>query len=815
MKSWTPFVGASLLLLAFSVEGEENGSNSDILHEIVHRTKRDANIDISLSKISHEETCNIITPNGETVLAENVNIPGVTVRNSSYFVSCRITIGPINESLLGNWSLCGEYKDKNEPHKRCQPVSISWYNPNNSSQTWNLWPEPKSDYVVSYDGNLSPVLTGSGTVSTCHAVTPNGEELVITADTDYPGLTRVGTNEACNFNIGPINKYYIGDWKLFGLFNSPLMGLIEVSRPMHLFLYDEENPYSQAYNVTNEDQVTYIINLGSTIIEEINGRGNLATDDCQIISSFGQKYSISDSKELDPVVFKDVGSNIACRVAIGPITEEMLGKWNFSGKFSNSDTFTERRRVIEIVKEDPANPIIDENRIVDILDTQFFNTSIGASHTILIKDGNTKESCHLRTPAGLQYTIMEGFNIPGIEVIEDDPDVTCGITVNVKSEDLIGEWILIARVSNYFERIERRLPFIVYVEEIVRAIPQEVTITEGNTLYLRLEKPTELKDSCVLYGPNHNLTDFETDRYYNDKCGFIIKDIEKSDDGMWEIRYGMGIKYRAFIDVIVIASWNKTIDNLEFIKDRPIKAIIGPKNAIYCKLEDPSGRIVYDNFGKCTIELEKVTKQHNGRWIMTVGFPGKIIAEEYFFNVKITEAERKAIVTTSIEEQKPEVILTCSVPTEYEVKTCKFRKPSGRVLLAVEGVGESGYTFHGVGTSMESAIRIHECGLRISNLQSDDLGIWRCAVQTANDTYYGFLTVLYSWALQDSEVTAPIIIEPNLITTHRSVDVLQGDTVTMSCSIQSAIEYCYFRAQNGTIFNLSPGMSLNISMIVR
>lgn len=58
---------------------------------------------------------------------------------------------------------------------------------------------------------------------------------------------------------------------------------------------------------------------------------------------------------------------------------------------------------------------------------------------------------------------MDGFNLPGVEVIEGS-NIECGINVTVSSEDMVGEWTLISRVLSLSEPIERRQPFTIYVE---------------------------------------------------------------------------------------------------------------------------------------------------------------------------------------------------------------------------------------------------------------------------------------------------------------------------------------------------------------
>ncbi|XP_059051890.1 uncharacterized protein LOC131846571 [Achroia grisella] len=581
-----------------------------------------------------------------------------------------------------------------------------------------------------------------------------------------------------------------------------------------MYLYDTlKSSFGKVqHGVVNSDSITVknIIRDVGGVLETAVSTDGYENIGCYLDTPQGTIEFWPNNNSTERYVLRDGVKAVSnCSVDVMKLTKNDTGRWKLYFTVEGEE---KKSQIYQLtVNDDPENPIIDENRGVDILDTQFFNVTIGTSHEIVIEDHplNTKESCHIRTPKGLQYTIMEGFHIPGIEVLEADPNMACGIIVNVKNEELIGEWVLIARIVRLFDPVEIRLPFTIYVEEVVQAAHQEVTITEGTDLYLRLQKPTELSDSCKLYGPRDNLTNVERDKNYNDTCGYVVKNIQQFDSGKWEIRYGIGIKYRAYTEVTVIAAWNKTTADLEFVFDRSVEVVIGPDNAIYCKVEDPSEDIIFEGSGNCTIVLEKAMEHHNGNWTMTVGFPGKVVTEEYFFKVRVIEAEPKATVTTFVEMQQEEVMLKCSVPTEYEVKACNFRKPSGRVVFASPGVGESHYTFYGVGTSMESKPRIHDCGLKISNPETfEDFGMWRCAIETTNDTYYGFLRVYpYPEVKEHPEVSAYIISEPTLVTVpnYRTIEAVEGDTVTMSCSIDSDIQYCFFRSPNGTIFSVTSG----------
>lgn len=65
--------------------------------------------------------------------------------------------------------------------------------------------------------------------------------------------------------------------------------------------------------------------------------------------------------------------------------------------------------------------------------------------------------------------------------------------------------------------------------------------------------------------------------------------------------------------------------------------IVGPENAVYCQIKDPTGSVVSDKLGRCTIVVDRVSKRHNGTWFMTIGTPGRILTETLSFNVTVRE----------------------------------------------------------------------------------------------------------------------------------------------------------------------------------
>ncbi|CAG5014603.1 unnamed protein product [Parnassius apollo] len=530
------------------------------------------------------------------------------------------------------------------------------------------------------------------------------------------------------------------------------------------------------------------------------------------VDNSNDKYKLEEDTEF-----------VKCKVTVKSINSNDAGIWTLRSASDNGNNRNETYEVT-VTTEDVAETTwlpqeTTENTIetstaqieeIINIDPEHFVTKIGESHELKIPEYDflNSEKCYIVTPDGNQYDV-EMTQINGIEVIKDD-NVACGVKVHIVSEQMIGDWMLISRGTRYStEVVERRLPFTIILEEIVNALPSEITVNQGNDIYIRLEDSTPFYDTCKLIDPLDTFrTNIEKDSRYVDTCGFIVKNASENDSGFWQIKYGESTIYKAFVRVTVNGEAQTDIQShYTWTLDRPVEQLMGPENTVYCRVVDPKQNTVFDGFGRCNVTLNRVTVEHTGRWRIFVGLEGRVLTDEHDFEVTVREADPKPVVSTSVATNKPLVTLTCSVSSSHAVNSCKFRDPTGRILLANPGVGEDRYTFHGEGSSLQSGVYNHECGIQITNPEIRDLGLWSCAMATDAETYYGFLSVLCPWAMQDPEVAATVVSEPTLKAENQMVNGLVGETVTMSCSVQSAIRYCYFRARNGTTFSVSPGES--------
>ncbi|KAG6464790.1 hypothetical protein O3G_MSEX014730 [Manduca sexta] len=293
---------------------------------------------------------------------------------------------------------------------------------------------------------------------------------------------------------------------------------------------------------------------------------------------------------------------------------------------------------------------------------------------------------------------------------------------------------------------------------------------------------------------------------YLETCGFIVKEISLNDNGIWHIVFGRRIVYIASINVTVIERDITEMGAVDIIKDVAVNRTVGPEDATYCRLEDPTGAVVFDGFGRCRLTLERVTTEHDGTWDMIIGLPGSVLVKSRNFVVNVMEADSKMVVSTTVEKQRPTVVLACSVPQSHNIRACKFRDPLGNVLIAVQGVGEDRYVTGWSSTSYQSNANSHVCTLRITSPVVSDLGLWRCSVETDVGTHYGFLPVICPWMMQDPQVQTKVVTEPVLKAQRYNIFTIEG-AVTMTCIIPAPISYCYFRARNGTTFSVDPDTS--------
>lgn len=110
-------------------------------------------------------------------------------------------------------------------------------NPGNPNANWGLAILDIYSYPVHFGGSQNPGVVGNGNAETCHVITPDGEDLVITRDVKYPHIQRIAFERPtlCSINITDIDASSIGVWEIYGKFRSA--SLNEVHLPLEFYLY--------------------------------------------------------------------------------------------------------------------------------------------------------------------------------------------------------------------------------------------------------------------------------------------------------------------------------------------------------------------------------------------------------------------------------------------------------------------------------------------------------------------------------------------------------------------------------------------------
>lgn len=116
---------------------------------------------------------------------------------------------------------------------------------------------------------------------------------------------------------------------------------------VHFSFVDKENPYNQAYNVS-DDEITRVVNLGGSVqIDVFATSGGI--DNCEFTAPSGQTYDLSTHENFEGALFVPSSALALCSLLIGPFKQELLGKWNLIGKFNDNGRFIEKRLTATIL----------------------------------------------------------------------------------------------------------------------------------------------------------------------------------------------------------------------------------------------------------------------------------------------------------------------------------------------------------------------------------------------------------------------------------------------------------------------------------
>ncbi|CAG9090646.1 unnamed protein product [Plutella xylostella] len=769
----------------------------------------DVTVTIGSNKYRQFKECVVQTPDGTEInLSEGETLPGVQFATGKKVV-CGVNVKVELGDNLGEWVLVAKETFQQAEFERRLNFTISSVASPGSDENLDAV-APQIEYLpsrnfVSNDVTVTIGLNKYRQFKECVVQTPDGTEINLSEGETSPGVQlATGKKVVCGVNVKVDLGDNLGDWVLVA---KESFQQAEFERRLNFTISSVESTGSdENLDAEVEAQIEYLPsqNYTSNDVTVFIGRNKArATEECLVTSPKGQQISLTKHETLPGVQYA-AGKKTVCGVKVQMKSEDYEGEWVLIVKESTHGTPFERRLKFTITSPGLEEGDITEDIVntwpITYLPSESYETTILSTVNVSIaaKAKTGTLDCSLINPQGIQVALNDEEKLEGVQEFKEHL-ISCGVTIKMLYSAFAGEWVLIARESykgKFTE--ERRLNFTVVLIEQVDTFPKdESTVAKGNDLYLRLAEQVFPGDTCLIEAP---LPTRQVDVINPEYCGFLISSVTEEDQGLWKISYGLGITKRATFNLTVASSSSEESTNyyrISLRKHQSFNEYIGPEESQYCIIQDQDGYTVAENFGRCKLQLGPNYDYQSGWLTLKVALPGQIKLSEYLLDVTIVDP--KSTVSVQVREAQPSIFLSCSVSSHLEVKFCKFRNPAGEVFIAAEGVGQDRFRYYGRGDSHYNGVYSHNCGLEIIEAHTSDLGVWRCGMATDEEVYYGFLTVSPPWLMlepQDEAVHVPTV---TAFSSH--VTVYEDDSTTLSCAVPASIQYCYFRASNGSVFN--------------
>jgi len=395
-----------------------------------------------------------------------------------------------------------------------------------------------------------------------------------------------------------------------------------------------------------------------------------------------------------------------------------------------------------------------------------------------------KTVCSYEYGSGTTPSPSEICEIPSDLNITDGP---CVFGVNITSKILSGNYTLTYRMANSTPEVET---YLVYLH--TDSVPANtVTVVENENLYLLLgdsfETESDIKCEAVYVNGTPeivvNSSWVSPDHWgREDECGFRIENVSTSDPHFWKLRMSSSDAAYTYAEFVVNVIPLNTFDTGEV---PPQEWVIGESGTInrprypfskYCELWNPQKKMVQHQ-QVCNYTQRPVTDADEGNWTFVFGIDGKLLEDTIIQEITVKKRDLQATVNDS--ERVPDgKSLLCSLNLG-QVRDCSFTRPDGKVMLLNEGIGNADYSYYGDGFEKG------DCGLTIHNVQEADKGFWKCSVvdNLTGRQMFGFMNV----SAYDLEVD----------THRRQVSAKTGSILSLSCSAQSSLDYCWFRSPSG------------------
>ncbi|XP_022902130.2 uncharacterized protein [Onthophagus taurus] len=136
--------------------------------------------------------------------------------------------------------------------------------------------------------------------------------------------------------------------------------------------------------------------------------------------------------------------------------------------------------------------------------------------------------------------------------------------------------------------------------------------------------------------------------------------------------------------------------------------------------------------GECWLEVDKALPEHNGTWICSFIKKDDVVAGQQKIDVFVRNVIKYSEKVSSLIGN--EATMYCNSPRSA-VKYCWFISPTGKTYQLTNKVDAMGISYIGDG------LEFGECGMKIYNVQEEDVGNWSCVLNIGEKEYVNLIVL--------------------------------------------------------------------------
>ncbi|XP_034935628.1 uncharacterized protein [Chelonus insularis] len=274
------------------------------------------------------------------------------------------------------------------------------------------------------------------------------------------------------------------------------------------------------------------------------------------------------------------------------------------------------------------------------------------------------------------------------------------------------------------------------------------------------------------------------------ECGVRML-VDSSKAGHWYIKQQSAPflyeKFQFWIDISIQPSYKSQENLLWLLGSTEEIKVEGLSQPTYCNLTRPDKKTILIEDNSCTYHIPKVSRDHEGLWIIQYLIPEKINLMEKKFMVEIRDPD---YVNVSISYDTGINLMCKMIRTNSDF--CVFTRPDGVAINLPQGIGNDRYEYYGNGYKqyLPNEETDTECGLTIRQPINEDFGVWKCSFGHRGKIMSAYVSL-------DDE------FNPNYILPSENIYAKRGDDFKIKCQTFTQLDYCWLLSPNGTIYSVS------------